>query len=284
MSNASSLDPQVQEAINAALENNWEKALQLNRELEKKYPDDTETMNRLARSLSEIGKINEAKKVYRKVLKVDPYNQISEKNLKRISSIKKSDLKTSQLSSSLKGDIFLEESGKTVSAIIEDTAMPSVLAGLRTGDKIDLAAQRSNVKVVTSTGQRIGKIEDSLAQAISKNIRVGSKFEAFVKSVLLEKSPSKEGGSKVVIFIRETYRSPKVTAPPFPATDSSFTPYVRKEALNLISNQAPLPTEADDAIEEVEVTQLPSIEKAASLEELAEKEHEENEAGDEDQD
>lgn len=284
MSNASSLDPQVQEAINAALENNWEKALQLNRELEKKYPDDAETMNRLARSLSEIGKINEAKKVYRKVLKVDPYNQISEKNLKRISSIKKSDLKTSQLSSSFKGDIFLEESGKTVSAIIEDTAMPSVLAGLRTGDKIGLAAQRSNVKVVTSTGQRIGKIEDSLAQSISKNVRVGSKFEAFVKSVLLEKSPSKEGSSKVVIFIRETYRSPKVTTPPFPTTDYSFTPYVREEALNLISNQAPIPTEADDTIEEVEVSQLPSIEKEASLEELAEKEHEENEVSDEDQD
>jgi tetratricopeptide (TPR) repeat protein len=284
MSNASSLDPQVQEAINAALKNNWEKALQLNRELAKKYPDDTETMNRLARSLSETGKINEAKKVYRKVLKVDPYNQISEKNLKRISSIKKGDLKTNRLSSSLKGDIFLEESGKTVSAILEDTAMPSVLAGLRTGDKIDLVAQRSNVKVVTSTGQRIGKIEDSLAQVISKNVRVGSKFEAFVKSVLLEKSSQKEGGSKVFIFIRENYRSPKVTTPPFPATDSSFTPYVREEALNLISNQAPLPTEADDTIEEVEVSQLPSIEKEESLEELAEKEHEENEASDEDQD
>jgi hypothetical protein len=279
MTNTPSLDPQVQEAIDAALENKWEEALKINEELIKRYPDDTETMNRLARSLAETGKINEAKRMYKKVLKADPYNKIAEKNMKRISSIKKSDLKTNQLHSSLKGDIFLEESGKTISAVLEDVAMPSVLASLRTGDRVDLFAQRNYVKVMTSTKQRVGRLEDSLAKIVSSNMSAGSKFESFVKSILLEKNPSKKESSKVVVFIRETERSPKVTTPPFPATDSSFTPYVREDALNLISNQAPLPTEADDTIEEVEVSQLPSIEKEESLEDLAEKESEDSENG-----
>ena len=281
MSNASSLDPQVQEAINAALENSWEKALQINQELAKKYPSNVETMNRLARSLAEIGKIKEAKEIYKKVLKIDSYNKIAEKNLKRISSLKKSDLKTNHLSSPIKGDSFLEESGKTVSTTVLDTAMPSVLAGLRTGDIINLEAKQNNVRVITPSGQRIGKIEGSLAKVISKSLQVGSRFETFVKSVLLEKSPTKKESSAVVVFIREIHRSPKVTAAPFPTTESSFTPYVREEALNLLSEQAPLPTEAEDSIEEIEVSQLPSIGKEASLEELAEKEHEESEASEE---
>jgi tetratricopeptide (TPR) repeat protein len=282
MSNDSSLDPQVHEAINAALENNWEKALQINKELVSKYPDDVETMNRLARSLAETGKINEAKKIYKKVLKLDPYNQIAEKNLNRVSSIKKGDLKTNGLPSSLKGDIFLEESGKTTSTILEDTAMPSILAGLRTGDKIKLEAHRNSVRALASSSKRIGKVEDLLAKIVSQNIRAGSKFEAFVKSVSIEKPPKKDN-SKVMIFIREIHRSPRVSAPPFPSTNSSFTPYVREEALNLLSDQAPLLTEAEDSIEEVEVSQLPSIEKEESLENLAEKEQEEDEDSEEEQ-
>lgn len=269
------LNPKIQEAINAALENNWEKALRLNQELLEKYPDDIETLNRLARSFGEIGKINEAKRLYKKVLGLDPYNQIAERNLGKLSSIKKADIKNGQSTSTIKGDLFLEEPGKTITTLLEDTAMPSVLATLRTGDKAALSAYRNNLVVTINGGKRVGKIEKTLAKKIIADLRIGSKFEAFIKSVSLKSGSSKKENSQATLFIRETHRSPKASSAPFPITAAAFTPFVREEALNLLSNQAPVPTEADDAIEEIEVTALPSMKRDQSLEELAEKEQEE---------
>ena len=63
MGTQSQLDPRTNEAINAALESNWEKALELNKHLLEKYPNDIGAMNRLAKALSETGALVEAKKI-----------------------------------------------------------------------------------------------------------------------------------------------------------------------------------------------------------------------------
>jgi hypothetical protein len=282
MANNTDLDPQTAEAIAAALENNWEKAIELNRTLLKKYPGDIDTMNRLARSFIETSQIKRARKLYEKILKLDPYNPIAEKNLKRLHSLKTSNLKPNQTSPPVKADIFLEEPGKTAAVSLDDTAMSSVLASLRTGDPVSLSPHRNDVTVISSDGERVGKISGPLAKALAGNLRSGSNFDAFIKSVSLK--GGKKEKSAVVIFIREIHRAPKVASPPFPNSTTSFTPYVRAEALNLIANQAPVQTEADDSIEEIEVRELPSVETEhdQSLEELAEKEHEESDHLDED--
>lgn len=273
-----SLDPQIQEAIDAALKNNWPKAVEINQSLLKKYPKDTEAMNRLARAYHEIGKVGTAKKLYQKVLELDPYNSIAEKNLKRLSSLKKASKKENNTNAgSLKGDIFLEEPGKTAVVTLTDTAMSGVLANLHTGDTVVLVPHRNDVTVVSEAGQRIGKVENSLAKKIAANLRDGSRFEAFIKSVSPKGGAEKES-LQVAVFIRETHRSPKVSEAPFPTASTLFTPYIREDALHILSDQAPVPTEADDTIEEVEITELPSSETEhdESLEELAEKEHEES--------
>jgi len=282
MSNHANLDPQTAEAIAAALENNWQKAIELNQTLLKKYPDDIDTMNRLARSFIETSQIKRAKKLYEKILKLDSYNQIAEKNLSRLLSLKKANLKSNQTNHPVKADIFLEEPGKTASVTLTDTAMGSVLAGLRTGNPVILSPHRNDITVISSTNQRIGKIENAQAKTIAGNIRAGSSFEAFIKSVSLN-TTGRKGKPQVTIFIREVGRSAKIKISPFPSTTAAFTPYVREEALNLLAHQAPVPTEADGTIEEIEVSDLPSVETEheQSLEELAEKEHEEDEHLDE---
>ena len=278
MANHANLDPQTTEAIAAALENDWAEALKLNWELLKKYPDDIDTMNRLARAFIETKRIERAKSLYQKILKLDPYNPIAEKNLNRLSSLKKADLKSAQISPPVKANIFLEEPGKTATVALTDTAMGSVLAGLRAGDPVILSPHRSDVTVISSNRQRIGKIGNYLAKTLANNLRAGSNFDAFIKSVSLNTN-KKRGKSSVTIFVRETHRSPKIKISPFPTSTTIFTPYVREEALNLLAHQAPVPIEADDTIEEIEVSELPSVAHDKthdqSLEELAEKEQEE---------
>jgi hypothetical protein len=278
MANHTDLDPMSQEAIKAALANDWERALKLNEGLLKKYPDDINIMNRLARSLGETGKVSQARKLYQDVLKLDPYNSIAEKNLHRLSTLRRFGRDENKNNANqLRADVFLEEPGKTIVVPLADTAMSKILADLQTGDNVNLVPHRNDVTVVSSDKQRIGKVEAEIAKIISSNIRAGSKFDAFIKSIAINSVHKEE--SKVTIFVREVTRSSAVTNPPFPIKSSAFTPYVREEAMTLISDQHPVQTEADSEIEEVEVADLPSTnteDKDQSLEELAEKEAEED--------
>jgi tetratricopeptide (TPR) repeat protein len=76
-------------AINAALQCSWQEALDINNRLKELEPENTECLNRMAKAYFELGKYTDAKKIYQKVLEIDPYNTIAEKNFKRISAIKK---------------------------------------------------------------------------------------------------------------------------------------------------------------------------------------------------
>ena len=269
------LEPKVKEAIDAALQNKWPEATKLNEELIKKYPNDIDTINRLARSLSETGDFNAAKKLYKKVLDLDPYNPIAKKSLVKLSSAKKIDMKENASAPNLRGDLFLEDPGKTVTAALVDTAMPSVLAGLQSGDNASLSVNHHNVTVLIANGKRIGKIESTLAKRIAQDLKSGSKFDSMIKSVILNKN-TKKIKPTLSIFIREIQRSSKITTPPFPSPPSTFTPYVREGSLNLLSNQSPVLTESDGSIEEVEISQLPSSAKHESVQNIADKEQEED--------
>ena len=276
MGTQSQLDPRTNEAINAALESNWEKALELNKRLLEKYPNDIGAMNRLAKALSETGALVEAKKIYKKILELDPYNQIAEKNLNRISSLKRGHVVTNKGANSLKGDFFLEEPGKTIVLPLEDTAMPQILADLQIGESVNLVPHKNEVTVNSSNGKRIGKIHSELAKSLAQNIRSGSNFESFIKSISLAGKKEVKEKSQVLVFIRETNRSPKITSNPFPISADSFTPFVREEAF-IKSNQAPVLAESDEGVEEVEVNSLSRFEQnEESLEELAEKEQQES--------
>src|SRR5260221_13246615 len=79
------------QAIDAAMRSDWTQAETLNQKLIKLNPEDPDCLNRLAKAYLELGKYPQAKKIYQEVLKLDPYNSIAQKNLKKVSSIKKTD-------------------------------------------------------------------------------------------------------------------------------------------------------------------------------------------------
>jgi hypothetical protein len=273
------LDPKTQEAIKSALDNDWPKAIQLNQELAARYPKDIDTMNRLARAYMETGEIAKAKKLYHQVLEIDPYNPIATKNIPRLATIKVGAKSSpSPNNDRVRADIFLEEPGRTAIANLIDTALPGILAELRTGDRLELKQNKTSITLISNSGHRIGQLDESLGKLLEENFKIGSQFEAFIKSVSFKE---KTKPPQVEIFIRETQRSPKASTTPFPVDSSSFTPYIREEAMKLLANQAPVQTETDDGVEEVEVSTLPSAKQEESFEDLVEKEAEESEHLDE---
>src|SRR5581483_1195643 len=80
----SHMTPLKTQAIQIALTGNWEKAAQLNIEILKENPEDTEALNRLAFALAALGNNKEAKEAYDRVLIIDPLNPIAQRGLKRI--------------------------------------------------------------------------------------------------------------------------------------------------------------------------------------------------------
>lgn len=266
-------DPKTKESINLAITQEWEKALELNLTLAKKYPKDIDTLNRLARTYMELGKISSAKESYQKVLKIDQYNPIASKNIKKLSTLNNKDLKTDKVFENVDPDIFLEEPGKTKVINLENVASKEVLAKLRIGDKVTLKPQKVGVIVFSSDDRRIGEFDKNWSSILSESIKAGSKFESFIKSVTVEE---KTNDHTLSIFVKEVEHSPKIAENIFPASIHQVTPFVREEALSYTSIKTDEPGGDELSDESSGDEEIKEEINTDSLETLAERETKDN--------
>lgn len=207
-------------AIKAAIESDWEKAQKLNLAIVKQNPQDFSAFNRLARAYAELGKIEQARKAYRKVLSLDRDNPIASKNLERLSGVGKAKAPPQKKGPS-PSDIFLEEPGKTKVVKLVRLAAPSVLSGLDNADPVYLVPKKRNVSVTSEDGSHLGVIPDDLSARLIRLMQGGNRYEAFVKVV-------KKG--ELQIFIRETFRSRRFkNFPSFTPSGTPYSPYLDPE-------------------------------------------------------
>lgn len=212
------LDP-AQEAISAALKGNWNKAVELNEKILEETSDDIEALNRLARAYSELGNIKKAKLNAQKVLKLDAFNSIATKCLKKWSAANAG--KPNGVSSQMSRDArtFLEMPGKTKITSLIHIGDSKTIAGLNTGDELKLNARKHRVSVVTPEGNYVGILADNLSSRLRRFIQLGNEYEVLVKSI---------DSTNIKIFIREVSRSEKAgDSPSFPSEKIeyiSFTP------------------------------------------------------------
>lgn len=212
------LDP-AQEAISAALKGNWEKAIEVNKLILTEVPDDVEALNRLARAYSEVGNLKLAKANAQKVLKLDPFNSIATKCLKKWSIAKSTNPNGNNYQIPRDARTFLEMPGKTKITTLLHLGDNKTLASLNTGDELKLNAHQHRVSVITPTGIYVGILADDLSSRLRRLIQIGNKYEVLVKSI---------ESSSVKIFIREVSRSEKAGDTPSFSSEKieyiSFTP------------------------------------------------------------
>ncbi len=183
------------QAIQIALTGDWARAIQLNEELLKENPKDTETLNRLAFALTALGKIKEAKETYEKVLSIDSLNPIAQRGLKRLNTPGNH---SAGIPSHLVSNMFLEESGKTKIVSLLNTAPTTVIRNLQIGQTVSLCKKRMKIFVQDEKKEYIGVLPDDLGQRLIKFIDGGNEYEAYVKS-------SNDAG--VSVFVKETKRA-----------------------------------------------------------------------------
>ena len=186
-------------AIALAMKNRWPEAVAINRSLIEDFPGDLESYNRMGRALTELGRIDEAREAFRRVLEVSPHNTIARKNLDRLDQLG-DNLPRHQPTNRSAARAFIGESGKTLVTSLVNVAPPQTLARITPGDDVnlELAGRRLNVREEAS-GEELGQVESKTASRLKRLMSGGNRYAATVKSV---------DDRTVTIIIREVYKHP----------------------------------------------------------------------------
>jgi len=199
------------QAIQTALNGDWQNAIFLNKDLIKENPQDIDALNRLALAYAITGKINLAKTTYLKVVKIDPLNSIALRNLKKI---KEKIIKANSNSNYYINNKFLEEPGRTKVIELVNIAQPKIIEQLRIGQSLNLSIKRLKIFILEDK-QYIGVLPDDIGKRLTKFIKGGCQYEAYTKSA---------SAHKVTIFIKELKKSSRYRNQPsfIPSSESSL--------------------------------------------------------------
>ncbi|OGH02583.1 MAG: hypothetical protein A2798_03010 [Candidatus Levybacteria bacterium RIFCSPHIGHO2_01_FULL_37_17] len=222
------------QAIQTALNGDWQNAIALNKDLIKENPSDTDALNRLALAYLIVGKTKDAKSMYQKVIKLDPLNPIAQRSLNKLK-----DKKTVNATSSYKiNNQFLEQPGKTKVVELVNIAQPQIIERLRTGQVLELSVKRFKLFVLDGK-QYIGVLPDDIGKRLIKFIKANGLYEAYVKS----QSPH-----KIAIFIKEVKKGARYKEQPsFTSTVETALFSAKQRSVRPKEEESP---SSDDAKEE----------------------------------
>jgi len=211
------------QAIDAAFNNHWQEAINLNKKILKLDKNNLEAILRLGFSYFQLQKFDEAKKIYQKGLKIQPNHPVILNYLQKIYAIEeKKEKEKTQKKIVFDPELFLEIPGKTKSVALVNLGQKNVLAKLSIGQKVLLLIRRRKVIVKTENNEFIGNLPDDIGKRLMILIKGGNKYLAFIKEVSL---------NRVVVFLKEEEKSKKfknIVSFPSLAT-KNFSKIMKKE-------------------------------------------------------
>lgn len=202
------LDILNQQAIDAAITHHWEEAVELNKKSLAVNSHQLEPNLRMGFAYLQLEDMKMAKKFYQKALRIQAKNPVAMENLERIAILEgqksKHPIKTK---ATLSPSLFLEVPGKTKSVTLVNLGQKKHLAELDIGEAVLLKVKKRKIEIRTTDGDYVGYLPDDLSKRLIFFIDAKSEYSAYVKEA---------SSSRVVIFIREDKKGPKV------AHNSSF--------------------------------------------------------------
>lgn len=191
-----------QKAVDAAVNFQWEEAIKLNKRILRKDRKNLPALLRLGFAFLQLKKLLEAKKIYTKILKIQPVNQIAKENLEKIKILRSYNLRRlKQAPINFNPDLFLEIAGQTKTAKLVNLGQKNILALLSIGQEVVLKPKKRKVEIRTKEGDYIGSLPDDLSRRLMLFIRAKSTYSAYIKEASL---------SHVVVFIKEETKGARV--------------------------------------------------------------------------
>jgi tetratricopeptide (TPR) repeat protein len=230
-----------EKAIQLAMQNKWQEAAELNRQILEHFPDDVDTLNRLGKALMELGQYAESRDQYAKATRADPSNGIAAKNLVRMTKLaEEADASPVSAMPHARVDpsVFIEESGKTAVTDLVDRAPFQRIATLTAGDKLTLRIDSSVVQMIGPGDVVVGQLEPKIAQRVMRLVAAGNRYSAAITSI---------DDHHVRIILREEFRDPSMRSrPSFPTQQGpEIRPYTRDSTF-----RTDLDEDDDDALDD----------------------------------
>ncbi len=231
------IDTLEQKAIDYAVEANWEGAAEQNKLI---IGQDESNMNaylRLGYAQLQLNNLTEAKKAFKKVLELQPKNNIAEEHLEKIAILANKKKKRHSSSTKFDPDLFIDIPGKTRTVHLVNLGQKEDLAGTSIGEEVFLKEKRRKLEVRTAADEYLGCLPDDISKRLAYFINEGSEYKTYIKEIDL---------TAVVVFIRELSKGKKVRQyPSFPSN-----PHVMLSDINQIEQDEEKDGESEDESEE----------------------------------
>src|SRR5438445_3596521 len=170
------------QAVAAALDADWPRAVELNTKILETTPDDIEGRNRLGRAYIEQGKLDEAKVAFAEVLKAEPYNPIAIRGNQRVTALLEHKAKAVTTNTKTQPRLFVEDMGKTGILRLINPAPAHVLARYSAGAECQLKEQEGLLAVHARDGELLGFLEPKVGRRLIDLIRTGNQYVAAIVS------------------------------------------------------------------------------------------------------
>jgi hypothetical protein len=251
----------VEQVRRAALDGNWEYAIQLNQELIERSPRDADAYNRLGRALLEFRRVGAAYDAYSSALRIDPANMIARRNLQRLELVRHKRAADEVVPESPRESViprtsvFIEEIGKTWVDELVNPAPMEELADIYSGEQLQLSVEEGRLIVLRANGRRVGEVEAKTAERVIDLMSGGNRYEVFALGL---------SAASLRVILREVYRDPKQPGRiSFPRQITATRAYLRERDLLRQRDEADflLLDDDDEEIEEDETGAEPSDEE-----------------------
>lgn len=205
-----------QQAVDAAVRGDWDKAIELNKQIAEIDENNVSVYLRLGFASIQSKRIADAKKYYKKVLQLQPTSTIAKDQLEKVA-ILEDKKKSSQPSSphgALDPNLFLEFPGKTKIVKLVNLGQKEELAELSIGQQVDLRLKKRRIEVRSKDNEYIGCLPDDVSKRLMFFLQEGSVYNTFIKETSL---------NDVSVFIKEESKGDKVAQyASFPQNPNTF--------------------------------------------------------------
>lgn len=221
-----SLNQLEENAINHAVEAEWEKAIEVNNQILSIEPDNLSAYLRIGYANLQLNNLEEAKNSFEMVLKLQPKNIIAVDHLEKIKLLLSRKKKRAIGQTKFNPDIFIETPGKTKTVSLVNLGQKEDLAGINIGQGVVIREKRRRLEIRSEQDDYVGSLPDDISKRLSYFINEGSKYDVHIKEITL---------TSVVVFIREISKGKKVRQyPSFPTN-----PHTMLSDINQIDEEDP---------------------------------------------
>jgi tetratricopeptide (TPR) repeat protein len=209
----------AEQAVKLAMQNQWQEAVDVNRQIIDLSPEEGEAWNRLGKAFSELGRYTEARDAYNETLKRDPNNAIAQKQVRRLSLLIEESPGAEETRTKLDPRLLVEETGKTGIFELQNPAPAAVLARMTAGDEVTLKPEGGTVRVENGRGENLGLLPARAALRLIELTNGGNRYVAGVMSV---------AENAIRVLVRETYQAPGLQGRvSFPSKGGPLPPELR---------------------------------------------------------